>query len=150
MDSLIKIKLGDEFIGKLKSEADSLFFERRKAGTFDYYEVDTWALRKNSNYSLGGDFMINYLNSTIPPNAYFRFISNIIDRPYYLLEFTINKDGSTSNATIKERNNTEKFKNLEDIIVKEVNQVNDWIPATIRNQVVTAKFQMGVAIDSVQ
>ncbi len=150
MDSLIKVKFGDDFVDKLKLVADSLFFEKRKNGTFDYYEVDTWALRKNSNYQLGGDFVINYLNEKLTPKSSFRFVSNTVDRPYYLIEFTVDKDGETKNGEIKERNNTEKFKDAEEIILREITKIKDWTPATIKDQPVTAKFQMGVAIESGQ
>jgi hypothetical protein len=150
MDSLIKVKFGDDFIDKLKLMADSLFFERRKNGTFDYYEVDTWALRKNSDDQLGGDFIINYLNEKLATKSSFRFVSNIVDRPHYLIAFTVDKDGQTNNIEIKERNGTEKFLGTEQLIIKEVSKIKDWTPATIKNQPVTAKFQMGVAIESGQ
>jgi hypothetical protein len=150
MDSLIKIKFGDDFVDKLKLVADSLFFEKRKNGTFDYSEVDTWPLRKNSDDQLGGDFVINYLNEKLTPKSSFRFISNTVDRPYYLIEFTVDKDGETKNIEIKERNNTEKFNGTEEIILNEVGKIKDWTPATIKNRAVTAKFQMGVAIESGQ
>jgi hypothetical protein len=148
MDSLIKVKFGDDFVDKLKLVADSLFFEKRKNGTFDYSEVDTWALRKNSDDKLGGDFVINYLNEKLTPKSSFRFVSNTVDRPYYLIEFTVDKDGETKNIEIKERNNTEKFKGTEEIILKEISNIHDWTPATIKNEPVTAKFQIGVAIES--
>ncbi len=150
MDSLIKVKFGDDFVDKLKLAADSLFFEKRKNETFDYSEVDTWALRNNSNDQLGGDFVINYLNEKLTPKSSFRFVSNTVDRPYYLIEFTVDKDGETKNVEIKERNGTEPFPRTEELIVKEVSKIKDWTPATIRNQPVTAKFQKGVAIESGQ
>jgi hypothetical protein len=150
MDSLIKVKFGDDFIDKLELVADSLFYEKRKDGVFDYSDVDTWALRKNSKDQLGGDFIINYLNEKLSPKSSFRFVSNIVDRPHYLIVFTVDKDGRTKNIEIKERNSTEKFPGTEELIVKEVNKIKDWIPATIRNQPVTAKFQRGVAIESRQ
>lgn len=150
MDSLIKIKFGDHFVDNLKLVADSLFFEKRKDGTFNYYEVDTWALRKDNETQLSGDFIINYLNDKLTPKSKFKFVSNTLDRPYYLIEFTVDKDGETKNIEIKERNNTEEFKETEEIILKEIIKIKDWTPPTIRNQPVTAKFQMGVAIDSGQ
>src|SRR5688500_12438308 len=149
MDSLIEVKFGDDFIDKLKLVADSLFFEKRKNGTFDYFEVDTWALRKNSDDQLGGDFIINYLNEKLATKSSFRFVSNIVDRPHYLIAFTVDKDGQTNNIEILERNETEKFPGTEELIIKEVSKIEDWTPATIKNQPVTAKFQMGVAIESV-
>jgi hypothetical protein len=148
MDSLIKVRFGNNFIDELKLVADNLFFEKRKNGTFDYSEVDTWALRKNNNDQLGGDFIINYLNEKLPTKSSFSFVSNIVDRPHYLIEFTVDKDGGTKNILIRERNNTEKFKGTEEIILKEVSKIKDWKPPTIKNQPVTAKFQMGVAIES--
>jgi hypothetical protein len=150
MDSLIKVKFGDHFIDNLKLVADSLFFEKRKGGTFNYNEVDTWALRKDNETQLGGDFIINYLNDKLTPKSKFKFVSNILDRPYYLIEFTVDKEGETKNIEIKERNNTERFKETEEIILKEIIKIKDWTPPTIRKQPVTAKFQMGVAIDSGQ
>jgi hypothetical protein len=150
MDSLIKVKYGNDFVDKLKLVADNLFFEKRKNGTFDYSEVDTWALRKNSDDQLGGDFIINYLNEKLTAKSPFRFVSNTVDRPYYLIGFTVDKDGETKNIEIKERNNTEKFKGTEEIILKEISKVKDWTPAKIKNQPVTAKFQIGVAIESGQ
>jgi hypothetical protein len=150
MDSLIKVKFGDNFVDNLKLVADSLFFEKRKDGPFDYYEVDTWALRKDNENQLGGDFIINYLNDKLTPKSTFKFVSNTGDRPYYLIEFTVDKDGETKNIEIKERNNTETFKGTEEIILQEIIKIKDWTPPTIRNQPVTAKFQMGVAIESGQ
>jgi hypothetical protein len=150
MDSLIKVKFGDGFLEKLKLVADSLFFEKRKNGTFDYSQVDTWALRKNSDDQLGGDFVINYLNKELTTKSSFRFVSNTIDRPYYLIQFTVDKDGETKNIEIIERNNTEKFEGTEELILREISKIKDWSPATVRNQPVTAKFQMGVAIESEQ
>jgi hypothetical protein len=150
MDSLIEVKFGDDFVDKLKLVADSLFFEKRKNGTFDYYEVDTWALRKNSDDQLGGDFVINYLNEKLAPKSPFRFVSNIVDRPHYLIAFTVDKVGQTKNIEIKEGKGTEKFPGTEELIVKEVSKIKDWTPATIRSQPVTAKFQMGVAIEGGQ
>ncbi len=150
MDSLIKVKFGDNFVDKLKLVADSLFFEKRKSGTFDYSEVDTWALRRNSGDQLGGDFVVNYLNEKLTSKSTFRFVSNTVDRSYFLIEFTVDKDGKTKNIEIKERNNTETFKGAEEIILDEITKITDWTPATIKNQPVTAKFQMGVAIESGQ
>jgi hypothetical protein len=147
MDSLIKVKFGDGFIDKLKLQADSIFFEVYKNGTFNYWEVDTWALRKNNLDHLGGDFIVNYLNEKLPPQSSFAFVSNTVDRPYYLIEFTVYNDGATGNIEIKERNNTDRFTGTEEIIMNEMGKIKDWIPATIRNQYVTAKFQMGVAIE---
>jgi hypothetical protein len=149
MDSLIEVKFGRDFINKLKLVADSLFFEKRKKGTFDYTEVDTWALRKNSSDQLGEDFIINYLNEKLSPNSAFRFVSNTVDRPYYLIDFTVDKDGGTGGIEIKERNNTAKFEGAEEIILQELNKIKNWTPATIKSQPVTAKFQMGVAIEGV-
>jgi hypothetical protein len=148
MDSLIKEKFGDNFIDKLELVADSLFFERNKNGVFDYSDVDTWPTRENSNDHLGGDFVIDYLNESLTPKASFRFVSNIVGRPHYLIEFTIGNDGRTKNVEIKQRHSTGKFPGTEELIVKEVSKIKDWIPATIRNQPVTARFQMGVAIES--
>jgi hypothetical protein len=140
MDSLVKVKFGDDFTNRLELIADSLFFEKRKNGTFNYSEVDTWALRKNSDDHLGGDFIINYLNEKMTAKSSFNFVPNIVDRPYYLIELTVDKDGQTKNIEIKERNDTEKFKGTEEIILKEISKIKDWIPATVRNQPVTAKF----------
>ena len=145
-DSLIKIKFGENFIDELELVADSFYFEKRKNGTFPYYDLDTWALRKNNDNSLGGDFVINYLNERLTPKSSFRFISNIVNSPYYLIEFTIDKEGRTMDVEIKERNNTGRFAGTEELIIKEISKLKDWIPATIRNQPVTARFQMGVAI----
>lgn len=150
MDSLIKTKFGGDFVDKLKLVADSVFYEKRKNGTFDYSEVDTWALRKNSNDQLGGDFVINYLNEKLALKSSFHFVSNIVDRPHYLIAFTVDKDGQTKNIEIKERNATEKFQGTEELIIKEITKIKDWTPATIRNQPVTARFEMGVAIESGQ
>lgn len=148
MDSLIKEKFGDNFVDKLELVADSLFFEEKKNTTFEYYEVDTWAMRKNNEDQLGGDFIINYLNEKLPPKSSFRFVSNIVDRPHYVIEFTVDKQGETKNVEIKERNNTEKFKGTDKIILNEISKIKDWTPASIRNEPVTAKFQRGVAIES--
>jgi hypothetical protein len=148
MDSLITEKFGDNFVDKLELVADSLFFEERKNITFEYYEVDTWPMRKNSDDHLGGDFVINYLNEKLTPKSSFRFVSNIVDRPNYLIVFTVDKDGQTRNVEIVERNEIGKFQGTEELIVKEVAKIKEWTPATIRNQPVTAKFQMGVAIES--
>lgn len=150
MDSLIKVKFGDDFITKLESAADSLFYERNKNGVFDYSDVDTWALRENNNYHLGGDFIINYLNDNLPSKSTYRFVSNIVDRPHYLIAFTVDKNGQTKNIEIRERNGIEKFPGTEELIIKEVGKIKGWTPATIRNQPVTATFQMGVAIESGQ
>ena len=148
MDSLIKVKFGDDFIDKLKLVADSLFFDKRKNGIFDYFEVDTWALRENNDDQLGGEFIINYLNKKLTPKSSFRFVSNTVDRPYYLIEFTVDRDGGTKNTEIKERNNTERFAGTEEMIINEIGKIKNWIPPTIRNQSVAAKFQIGVAIES--
>jgi hypothetical protein len=150
MDSLIKIKFGEDFIDKLNLVADSLFFEKRKDGVFDYSDVDTWALRKNSDDHLGGEFVIDYLNEKLTPKSSFKFVSNIVDRPHYLIEFTVSKEGQTKNVEITQRNSTDKFPGTEELIIKEVSKIKDWIPATIRNQLVTARFQRGVAIESRQ
>ena len=150
MDSLIGMKFGDSFINNLKTQADNLFFERRKNGTFEYYEVDTWALRKKNDDQLGGDFVINYLNAKLKPNSLFRYVANTVDRPHFVIQFTVNKDGTTTDVEIKERNNTVEFKNLEETIIIELNKAKDWIPATIKKESVTAKFQRGIAIESKQ
>jgi hypothetical protein len=148
MDSLIKIKFGADFIDNLKSLADSLFFEKRKNESFDYFEVDTWALRRNSNLYLGGDFIINYLNEMLPQKSSFQFVSNIVGRSHFLIKFTIGKDGQTRDIEIIERNEVAKFAGIEEVIIKELSRLEDWTPATIRNQPVTATFIMGVAIES--
>jgi hypothetical protein len=62
-----------------------------------------------------------------------------------LIEFTVDKDGTTTDVEIKERNNTEAFNGTEELIIREISKLKDWIPAT-KNQPVTARFQMGVAI----
>jgi hypothetical protein len=147
MDSLLKAKFGNGFMDKLELVSDRLFFEKRKNTTFDNYEVDTWAMRTGNDKHLGGDFIINYLNEKRTPKSAFKFGSNIAGRPHYLIEFTVDKKGETKNVEIRERNNTEKFKETEEIVVKEISKIKDWIPATIRRQPVTAKFQMGVAIE---
>lgn len=150
MDSLIKVKFGENFIDQLKLEADNLFFEKRKNTTLDAWEVDTWALRKNCSDHLGGDFIIKHLNKKLEPTSSFFFVSNTVDRPYYLIEFTIDRYGNTKNVQIKERNNTQRFKEAEDLIIKETSKIKDWIPATIKSHPVSAKFQMGVAIENKQ
>jgi len=150
MDSLIKVKFGAGFIEKLKLTADSLFFEKRKDSTFSHWEVDTWALRKNSDHHLGGAYVINYLNNKLGSEKSFSFVSNIVGRPHYLIIFTVDKNGETKDVEIKERNNADEFKGIEELILKEVSEIKDWIPATIGNQPVTAKFRMGVAIESRQ
>lgn len=99
---------------------------------------------------LGGDFVINYLKEKLAAKSSFRFVSNIVDRPHYVIAFTVDKDGQTKNTEIKERNETEKFPGTEELIIQEVSKIKDWTPATIKNQPVTAKFQMGVAIESGQ
>jgi hypothetical protein len=48
--------------------------------------------------NLGGDFAIDYLNERLTPKASFRFVSNIVGRPHYLIQFTIGNDGRTKNV----------------------------------------------------
>jgi hypothetical protein len=87
MDSLVNARFGDGFVDNLELQADSLFFEAKRNAIFYYYEVDTWAMRKNSDYHLGGDFIIDYLNEKLTAKSSFRFVSNIVDRPNYFNRF---------------------------------------------------------------
>ena len=148
MDSLIKVKYGVRFLQQLKISADSLFFETRKDSTFSNWQVDTWALRKNSDDHLGGDYVIDYLNQKLGPGKSFSFVSNTVGRPHYVIVFTVDKNGATNNVEIRERINTDEFKGTEEFILNEVTKINGWIPATIKTQPVAARFQMGVAMES--
>ncbi len=148
MDSLLKIRFGDTFIDKLKlgpiacsSRVDNM--ERLRIS-----KLIPGALRKGNDDQLGGDFIINYLNDRLPSETLFSFVSNTVERPFYLIEFTVDKNGSTKCVGIKERNNTANFKEAEAILLNELNNIKDWIPATIRSRAVGARFQMGVAIES--
>lgn len=148
MDSLMKVRFGNKFFEELELIADSLFFEERRNMTFQYYEVDTWAMRINSGDHLGGDFIINYLNERLPPKSSFRFVSNTVNRPYYVVEFVIDKLGETKHVKMKGGNNVEKFKDAEKFILNAIDSIRDWMPASVRGQPVTAKFYKGVAIES--
>jgi hypothetical protein len=146
MDNLISIKFGDKLIDSLKIKADSLFFVKTNDGTFEDWEVDNRALRKAADENLGGDYIINYLNHSLNPNSKYRYESNCVNLPYFVIQFTVNKDGTTKETRIIERHRTEKFVQTERAIISEVNEIKDWIPATIQNKPIAARFQIGVAI----
>lgn len=147
MDSLLKTRFGDHFIDKSEQLADSLFLQHRKNGTFNYYEVDTWAFRKNDNRHLGGDYIINFLNEKIPKNASFKFVSNTVARPFYVIEFTVDQGGNTKNIEVKERVAIDRYPGTEELIIQEVAKITDWIPAKINSEHVTARFEIGIAIE---
>jgi hypothetical protein len=65
-----------------------------------------------------------------------------------VIQFTVKKDGTTKETRIMERHRTEKFVQTERSIISEVNEIKHWIPATIKNEPVAARFQIGIAFEN--
>ncbi len=151
MDSVITAKFGDSFIKMINERADSLFYERHKNSIFSYWDVDEWARHPSNQQQLGGDYIIEYLNKSIEQKGSYRFVSNIVNKPYVRIELIIDKLGNTSSCMISKRElnglNGINLNALENFITQTIEQIDDWTPAKIKGNNVTAKFQRSVAIE---
>lgn len=147
MDSVINERFGSDFRMKIKDKADSLFFVSNKESIFPEQQLDKRPTLASNPDSNGQDEIIKRLNKKYLQLDSIQLRSNIVNAPYFVVRFTVAKDGTSSNAEIVERNSTHNFINLEKIIIDEINSLNEWKAGQIRNESVSSIMDVAIAVN---
>jgi len=146
MDSVINERYGSEFRIKIENEADSLFLESNRDSIFSGQHLDKRPTLSSNSGANGQDEIIKILNQKHLLNDSLELISNVVEAPYFVVRFTVSKDGTSSNAKITERNSTSNYTYLEGIILNEINGLTNWSAGQIRNESVSSAIDVAIAV----
>ncbi|HHC78420.1 MAG TPA: hypothetical protein ENK46_00955 [Flavobacteriia bacterium] len=144
MDSVINVRFGINFRKEIEDRADSLFLELNKGSIFAEKQLDKRPILASD--TSGQVEIIRRLNSKILNRDSVRLTSNIVNSPYFVVRFVVEKKGISRDAIIIERHTVEKFKNLEKLIINEINGLNGWSAGKIRNENVDSSIEVAIAI----
>ncbi|WP_375579368.1 hypothetical protein ABWH96_20655 [Marivirga tractuosa] len=147
MDSVINERFGSNYLMLIKNQADSLFLATNRGSVFPEQQLDERPLlATNPNFN-GQEEIIKRLNKKTFAKDSIELISNIVNAPYFVVSFIVNKDGESSNAEITERNATDDYMELENVIINEINGLTDWTAGKIRNEIVSSKIEVAIAVN---
>ena len=147
MDSVISQRFGSNFIAQIKNQSDSLFLESNRGSIFPEKQLDERPILAGNTNLNGQEVIIKRLNKNQFSNDSIELKSNIVNAPYFVVSFYVKVDGTSSNATITERNSTDGYGRLENIIMDEINRLNEWTPGNIRNERVSSEVEVAIAIN---
>jgi hypothetical protein len=151
MDSVLISRYGSDFSNMINQKADSLFASKRHEKIYSDWEVDEQPFISETIINETGDPFIDLLNSALDTTSEFRYVSNCIGFSHFIIEYTVDSLGKSSNCIVVE----EEFINNENEVTKDrlrkelINKVNSmtiWTPGLLLGNKVTVREQRGTAL----
>ena len=150
MDSAINERFGSNYLTQIKNQADSLFLASNRDSIFPEQQLDERpTLATNPSFNGQGE-IIKRLNKKYFVKDSIELISNVVNAPYFVVSFNVNVNGVSSKASITERNSTEDYQELENLIVNEINGLTEWTAGKIRDESVSSRIDVAIAVNKKQ